>query len=131
MYNGLMKFLREAFVVLVAGTIVSGVIVFANSSFSIPASVPGPTGVTVEDIYDKLSGISTSTKSFDPTVGTGTQNFHDLGQIFDLLTPIDPNTIASGTTIMGVAGVYDISGLDPANVATGTVYGTSSVGTMQ
>ena len=126
-----MKFLKEFIIILFAGIIITGVVVFANSDFSVPVGTPDATGVTLEDIYNKLSNVSTSTKSFGPLVGTSTPNFHDLGQIYDLLTPIDSNTIASGTTIMGVAGTYDISSLDPSNVATGTVYGTSSVGTMQ
>lgn len=126
-----MKFLKESIIVLVAGIIITSVVVFANSDFSVPSGTPTSTGVTLEDIYNKLSGTATTTKSFNPTVDTNTSNFHDLGQIYDLLTPIDPGIIASGTTIIGVTGIYDISGLDPANVATGTIYGTSSVGTME
>ena len=126
-----MRFLRESVIVLIAVLTITGIVVYANSNFSIPASTPDSTGVTLEDIYNKLSGVATTTKSFNPTIDTNTSNFHDLGQIFDLLTPIDPGTIASGTTIIGVTGTYDISSLDPANVATGTTYGTSSVGTMQ
>ena len=126
-----MKFLREFIVVLVAGIIITGVVVFANSDFFVPAGSPSFTGVNLDDIYNVLSGTPPPTKTFGPTVETSTSNFHDLGQIYDLLTPIDSNTIASGTSISGVAGTYDISSLDPSNVATGTTYGTSSVGIME
>ena len=126
-----MKSIKEMVIILIALVTVVGGFVFANSTITTPQSSPDSTGVTLEDIFNKISGTASTTKTFGPVVDTSTSNFHDLGQIYDLLTPIDPNNIASGTTVMGVAGTYDISALDPSNVAVGVSYGTSSVGTME
>jgi hypothetical protein len=125
-----MKLNRDILIITIGTLVVLGTVVLANTDFSVPAGVPSQTGVTLDDIYHKLNGTSPNIKSFNPAVGTGVANFHDLGEIYELLIPVDSEITASGTVIMGVNGVYDISNLIPENVATGTHYGTSSVGTM-
>jgi hypothetical protein len=130
-----MKNLKQVVIVLIAGLVVTGVVVFANNTLTAPSGDPESTGITLDDIYHKLEGTATTTKSFNPTVNTSTSNFHDLGEIYDLLNnnPLDPNTFTASTTIMGVTGTYDISNLIPENVATGVTYGPngSLVGTME
>jgi hypothetical protein len=128
-----MKIIKETLIVIIAGIIITGVLVFANTDISTPNQEPASTGVTLDDIYHKLNNTSPSTKDFNPTGGTDVSNFHDLGEIYIAIGTLDPATFTSSTTIMGIAGTYDVSGLDPSNVATGTTYGQngSLVGTME
>jgi hypothetical protein len=126
-----MKSFREILVVLIAGVIVTGVLVFANTDIATPNQEPTSTGVTLDDIYHKLNNTSSLTKDFNPTAGTDVSNFHDLEEIYNFLGPVNPEIVTSNATIMGVTGTYDVSNLLPENVATGTTYGTSSVGTME
>ena len=126
-----MKLLKEILIVSVSGIIVTGVLVFANISINNPGGVPASTGVTLDDIYHTLNNTSPLVKNFNPLAGPDTANFHDLAEVYDLLTPVDSEIITSGNTIMGIAGTYDISNLLPENVVMGTTYGTSSVGTME
>jgi hypothetical protein len=127
----MMKFLKEILIVSMSGVIVTGVLVFANISVNNPGGIPASTGVTLDDIYHTLNNTSPLVKNFNPIVGSDTANFHDLSEIYNLLETVDPETVTSNGTIMGIAGTYDISNLLPENVVMGTTYGTSSVGTME
>jgi len=125
-----MKFSKNIIITVLSALTVFAVVALAGSDL-IGSGNPSPTGVTLEDIYRKLSNNATTSKNFSPTQDTSMANFHDLGQIYNLLTPVSSSSITSGTTIMGISGSYNISNLTPDKVATGTAYGTSSVGTMQ
>ncbi len=126
-----MRLAKEILIVLIAGIAVVGFVVFAGTDIFGPAGTPSATNVTLDDIYAKLTNTSIASKTFYPQKTTTEGNFRDLKQLYDLLTPISSTTITSSTTIMGVAGAYNISNLTPDKVATGTTYGTSSVGTLQ
>ena len=126
-----MRLAKEIFIVLIAGIIVVGFVVFAGTDMIGPIGTPAATNISLDDIYAKLTNTSIASKTFYPQKTTNETNFHDLKQLYDLLTPISSTTITSSTTIMGVAGAYNVSNLSPDKVATGTTYGTSSVGTLQ
>ena len=126
-----MDYVKKGTVFLASMAIVVAVVAWANSDFTVSDGTPSPTGVTLDDIYNKLSNNTTTSKSFSPDREPTQASYHDLGEIYSLLTPISSSTITTGSTIMGVSGSYNISNLTPDKVATGTHYGTSSVGTMQ
>lgn len=125
-----MKVSKNIIITVISALTVFTVVALAGSDL-IGSGAPSATGVTLEDIYNKLSNNSTSSKNFNPAQDTSVPSFHDLGQIYSLLTPVSSTTITSGTTIMGISGSYNISNLTPDKVATGTSYGTSSIGTLQ
>jgi hypothetical protein len=88
-----------AFIIILGGTILAGSL--------IPTGPVGtPTMYTLSDIYNKLnlntytpSAHTVSTTSL-PTSGT----FNTLTEIWNSIPTISASTIATGTTIMGIAG---------------------------
>jgi hypothetical protein len=126
-------------------------------SLTPPGSEATSTGYTLADIYNRLFDNSTATAgnhNFEPSASP-TSTMYSLTQIYNLIPTIDPTKVLSGTTYLGVAGTYsgggytygdnsadqvlttaagagtwDASNLTVDLVATGTAWGTSSVGTL-
>ncbi len=115
---------------ILGATLVIGGVVFAGT---LTPSVSTDTAnfVTLSDIYNKiiLNTYSTSTHSIS-TTSAPVASMYTLSDIYNAIPTLSSGTITTGTTIMGIAGAYNTSNLIPGNVATGTSYGTSSVGTL-
>ncbi len=124
------NFFKHLLSYILGATLVIGGVVFAGT---LTPSVSTDTAnfVTLSDIYNKiiLNTYSTSTHSIS-TTSAPTASMHTLYEIYNIIPTLLPATILTNTTIMGVAGTYNTSNLIPGNVATGTAYGTSSVGTL-
>jgi len=81
-----------------------------------PTSTPGTiTGFTLDDIYNLVTNTTdgtsrlatTSHESFEPTSSPTIGTMHTLGDIYDeLYTLIDPANIATGTVYLGRVGNY-------------------------
>lgn len=111
--------------------IISSSVVFAGSIT--PSSYLSPTTHTLNDIYQKLTNSSYTSDiadSFSFPTGEATSTMHTLEDIWNLIPTISSSTIISGNTILGIAGSYNTSNLTPSTVASGTVYGNGTVGTM-
>jgi hypothetical protein len=125
-----MKIFKKISLIIVLGTIFLGRLALAGS-LDPTGPYPESFGVTLDDIYGKIqdNNYVVLSHQFNPqSAPAGT--FHTLQEIFELIPTVNPDTVISGTTILGVAGTYDISNLTPDKVREGVSYGTSSVGTL-
>jgi hypothetical protein len=69
-------------------------------------SSPAATGYSLSDIYSRLTTNATSTESghaFAPS-GSPTGTMFSLKQIYDAIPTIDPTTVATGTSYLGING---------------------------
>jgi hypothetical protein len=110
-----------AFIIILGGTLLAGSL--------IPTGPVGtPTMYTLSDIYNKLNlntytttagNHSISTTSL-PTTGT----MHTLTEIWNSIPTISASTIATGTTIMGIAGTNPAYAYGSSS-ASGVLYSTA------
>ncbi len=111
---------------LVIATILTVTVVHAGS-LTPPSGTPGATGYTLTDIYLRLTA-NTSATAANHSLSTSTApaaSFYTLTQIYNAIPTIDPATVATGTTILGVSGTLlgnlyagsgqSFSGGSPAN----------------
>jgi hypothetical protein len=72
-----------------------------------PPGSPGSTMYTLTDIYNRLTTNATATEgghSFDPPAGIPASTMYTLTQVYSAIPTIDPNTVASSTTYLGIKG---------------------------
>jgi hypothetical protein len=84
---------------------------------------------TLSDIYNRLGNINyTPTTHEISTTSSPASSMHSLSEIWNNFPTISADTILASTTIMGIEGILALP--TPETVATGTTYGTSSIGTL-
>lgn len=97
-----------------------------------PSASPAATSYTLTDIYTRLTTNATATAGdhdFAPD-GAPAATLYTLTQIYNAIPTIEADRMLSGTSLLGVAGTYDIADLGAAVVRLGVAFGSGSTGTL-
>lgn len=89
------------------------------------------TFLTLSDLYNKL--IDNNYSVSDHTISITSEpssSMYTLEDIWNAIPIVPSGIVLNSTSIMGIQGNYNVSNLNPDNVVAGTLYGTSSVGTL-
>ena len=121
--------LKQLITYILGAFLIIGGVAFAGS-LTPSVNISTPNFVTLSDIYNKiLNNTYTVSTHLVSTTSAPVSSMNTLSDIWNAIPTISAGTIINGTTIMGVAGTYNISNLTPDKVLSGITYGTSSTGT--
>jgi len=97
-----------------------------------PSTSPAATSYTLSDLYTRLTTNATATSgnhSFSAP-GSVAATLQDLAALYNAIPTIVSSTVVSGTSYLGITGIYNMTNLTTSTVASGTIFGVNQTGTL-